>query len=206
MIPKDYIEKPKRIESVGKIRCGFVRIYDEEGGEWCPPNKVGKVLSRSMMTPSLRYAGSPEEIKDAFVVVDGEEWFDEGLIGYKDEDGFVYLTGRTKEMIISGGVNIFSEEMERIIFKHPKVLDVGVIRAPDKDLGEVPAAVVQLKKGEKATEEEMIEYSKKEGLYGYKVPRIVEFFEELPRLPDGKMLKRDLEKKYWEDRGIKRRG
>jgi Acyl-CoA synthetases (AMP-forming)/AMP-acid ligases II len=81
-----------------------------------------------------------------------------------------------------------------------------VIRAPDKDLGEVPAAVVQLKKGEKATEEEIIEYCKKEGLYGYKVPRIVEFVEELPRHIDGKLIKRDLERKYWEDRGIKRRG
>jgi long-chain acyl-CoA synthetase len=123
-----------------------------------------------------------------------------------DEDDFLYLTGRAKEMIISGGVNILPNELEEIIVKHPKVLDVGVIRAPDKDLGEVPAAVVQLKEGESSTEEEIIEYCKKEGLYGYKVPRIIEFVEELPRHIDGKLIKRDLERKYWEEKGIKRRG
>ena len=206
LTPKDYIEKPKRIESVGKPRCGFGRIYDEEKGEWCLPNKVGTVLSRTAPTVTLKYTGSPEKIKDAFKVINGEEWFDDGLLGYMDEDDFLYLTGRAKEMIISGGVNILPNELEEIIVKHPKVLDVGVIRAPDKDLGEVPAAVVQLKKGEKATEEEIIEYCKKEGLHGYKVPRIVEFVEELPRHIDGKLIKRDLERKYWEDRGIKRRG
>lgn len=206
LLPKDYIEKPKRIESVGKPRCGFARIYDEEKGEWCPPNKVGKVLSRTAPTVSLRYTGTLEKIKDAFYMIDGEEWFDDGLLGYMDEDDFLYLTGRAKEMIISGGVNILPNEIENIIIKNPKVLDVGVIRIPDKDLGEVPAAIVQLKEDEKATGEEIIEYCKKEGLYGYKIPKMVEFVEELPRHIDGKLMKRDLERKYWEDKGIKRRG
>ena len=123
-----------------------------------------------------------------------------------DEDGFSYLTGRKKDLIIPGGVNIYTDEVEAVILKNPKVADVAVIAIPDKDLGEAVGAVVQLEDGEKATEEEVIEGCKKGGLYGYKIPKKVDFWKELPRNPEGKMVKREIEKKYWEDKGIKRRG
>lgn len=204
LLPRDYIENPKRIASVGKPRCGQTKIFDDEKGQWCPPNKEGRLLTRTNITVSLRYAGTPQKLEGAFKVVDGKEWFDDGLFGYMDEDNFLYLTSREKEVIISGGVNIFPDEIEEAILKNPKVFDVGVIRAPDKDLGEVPAAVIQLKGGQSASKAEIIEHCEREGLYGFKVPRIVEFTDQLPRHIDGKLIKRELEEKYWS--GMERRG
>jgi long-chain acyl-CoA synthetase len=107
-------------------------------------------------------------------------------------------------MIIIGGVNMFPNEIEMIILKHPQVLDVAVISVPDKDFGEIPAAIVQLKVGAEMTKEELTEYCKKNGLYGFKIPRVIEFVEELPKTPHGKTLKRELEARYWKE--VERKG
>ena len=101
-------------------------------------------------------------------------------------------------------MNVFPNEIEAAIVRNPKVFDVAVIRYPDTDLVEGPAAIVQLKKGEQSNTDEIIEYCKKDGLHGIKIPKVVEFVDELPRHMDGKLLKRELEDKYWE--GIQRRG
>ena len=204
LVPKDYEEKPRRYESVGKIRCAETKILDADTLTWCPPMKEGKIMTRSVMTVGLQYVGTPEKLDGAFKTVDGERWFDDGLRGYMDEDGFLYLTGREKEMIISGGVNIFPNEIETVIKRHAKVVDVGVVRYPDVDMGEVPAAVIQLKAGEQATAEEIIAHCHENGLSAMKIPRVVDFVAELPRHIDGKLFKRDLEDKYWD--GIARRG
>jgi len=202
--PEDYLEKPKRIESVGKNhRGGDVTIFDEEG-KVCPPNEVGLVHVRSIGTVSLRYPGTEELLKESVRIIDGKEWYNDALFGYLDEDNFLYLVGRQKEMIIVGGVNIFPNEIEIIILKHPKVLDVAVISFPEKDLGEIPAAIVQLKEGEEMSKEELTEHCKKNGLYGFKIPKIIEFIEELPKTPHGKTLKRELEARYWKE--VERRG
>ena len=201
---EDYQENPKRYDSVGKLRAAECRIYDEETGTWTPPGKEGKVLVRSPMALALNYVGlSEEKMKENYIGVEGKLWYDDGLIGYVDEDGFLYLTSRIKEMIISGGVNLFPNEIETVIKQHPAVLDVAVVRAPDKDLGEVPAAVIELKEHQQATREEIIEHCKKEGLYGFKLPKIVDF-GELPRNLAGKLPKKQLEEKYWE--GVARHG
>jgi len=121
-----------------------------------------------------------------------------------DEDGFLYLTGREKEMIITGGVNIFPNEIEDAIKRHEKVFDVAVVRYPHKELGEVPAAVIQLKDGMALLEEEIIEHLKKLKLIGYKIPKYVEFVMSLPRHIDGKMIKKEIEDRFW--KGIERRG
>ena len=206
---KDYQENPKRYESAGRSGIyGYVKIGEEVDGEWhtCPPNKMGRVFYRSGASVGFRYSTADEKYEDAFKTIDGEEWMDDHLLGHMDEDGFLYLTGREKEIIIVGGVNIFPQAIENVLIKHPKVIDAALIRYPDEDLGEVPLAIVEIKKGETATEEEIIEFCRKQGLSGYNVPRRVEFAtEELPRM-GGKMVKRYLEKKYWEDRGITRRG
>jgi long-chain acyl-CoA synthetase len=204
LLPADYEEKPKRYASVGKIRCAETRVYDEETGGWCPPNKDGKILTRSLTTVGLNYVGSPEKLESAFKLIDGEYWFDDGLRGHMDEDGFLYLTGREKEMIISGGVNIFPNEIENAIKRHEKVFDVAVVRYPHKELGEVPAAVIQPKDGVVLMEEEIIEHCRNLKLIGYKVPKYVEFVVSLPRHIDGKMFKKELEDKFW--KGIERRG
>jgi len=194
--PKDYMENPKRIESVGKTnRGGEIKILDKDGKE-CPPNKEGRIYARTMGTTTLHYPGTEEMLKENLCMIDGKEWYNEFELGYLDEDDFLYVTGREKELIIVGGVNVYPNEIEASILRNPKVLDVAVIKVPDKDLGEVPGAIIQLKEGEKSSKEEIIEHCKKEGLYGYKIPKIVEFIEELPKTPHGKTLKRELEKKY----------
>lgn len=204
LLPSDYERNPKRYASVGKIRCAETKVFDKEKLCWCMPNTEGSILTRSLTTVGLKYVGSPEKVDKAFIIVDGKKWFDDGLRGYMDKDGFLYLTGREKELIISGGVNIFPLEIESTIIRHPTVCDVGVIRYPDKDLGEVPAAIVQLREGQTATAEEIIAFCKSSGLSGFKIPKVVEFIKELPRHMDGKLVKRELEDKYWQ--GIERRG
>jgi long-chain acyl-CoA synthetase len=206
LLPEDYLKNPKCIESVGSPRCGDLRIFNDEEKRICSPNEIGKVMVRTNSTIQLRYYGTPEKLQNVLKTIDGKEFFDDELLGYVDKDDFLYLTGREKEMIIVGGVNIYPDEVEKAVLGYPKVLETAIIPIPDKDLGEVVGCVVQPKKGEKITEEEIIEYCKKKGLYGYAVPRKVEIMEELPRSMGGKMLKDEIMKKYWEDKGIKRRG
>lgn len=204
LLPQDYEEKPKRYESVGKIRCAETKVFNKEKNAWCLPGENGSVLTRSLTTLNLNYVGSSEQADKAMRFIDGQNWFDDGLQGHMDEDGFLYLTGRDKEMIITGGVNIFPNEIETAIKRHAKVLDVAVIRYPDKVLGEVPAAIVQPKDGHFVSTEEIIEFCKSEKLMGFKIPRYVEIVTSLPRQIDGKMHKKTIEDKYWE--GIERRG
>jgi long-chain acyl-CoA synthetase len=204
LLPKDYEEKPERYQSVGRIRCAETRVFDEETGTWCPRGKNGKILTRSLTTVSLNYVGSPEKLESAFKTVNGDPWFDDGLLGHMDEDGFLYLTGREKEMIITGGVNIFPNEIEAAIKRHDKVLDVAVVRYPHKELGEVPAAVIQLKDEQVLRETEIIEHLRALNLTGFKIPHHVEFVDTLPRHIDGKMRKKEIEDRFW--LGIERRG
>lgn len=203
-LPKDYEENPKRYESVGKMRCALTRIFDKDAGCWCTPGKDGQVMTRSLTTLNLDYVGSSEQAGRAFQIIDGTAWFDDGLTGHMDEDGFLYLTGRNKEMIITGGVNIFPNEIEAEIKRHAGVLDVAVIRYPDRELGEVPAAIIQPKEGRTVSPGEIIEFCRQQSLQGYKIPRYVEIVESLPRHIDGKMRKKDIEDRYWT--GIERRG
>lgn len=204
LLPGDYEENSQRYASVGKIRCAETKIFDKESFSWCAPGAEGRIMTRSLTTISLKYAGTPEKLDSVFENIDGQRWFDDGLQGYMDKDGFLYLTGRLKEMIISGGVNIFPLEIESTIICHPKVLDVGVVRYPDRELGEVPAAVIQLRSGEQATPDEILRFCRENGLTGMKVPKVVEFVSELPRHIDGKLIKREMEDKYWQ--GIEKRG
>jgi len=204
LLPEDYRQKPHRVNSVGKPRCGDILIYDDLNETVCPGGKEGLVLGRTIGTISLRYPGTEEKLKDNHKIINGVEWYDDKLIGYLDADGFLYLTGRVKEMIISGGVNIFPLEIENILSKHPLVADVAVIRAPDPDLGEVPLACVQLREGESATSDEIKNFCRKQGLKGFKIPKDVVFYDKLPRHIDGKLIKRKLEEPFW--KGVRQRG
>jgi long-chain acyl-CoA synthetase len=198
LLPADYEENPKRIESVGKARGGDLGILTEDE-RWARPGDIGNVMVRSVSTLSLRYPGSEHKLHESLRTIDGQEWFDDGLLGYVDDDGFLYLTGRVKEMIISGGVNIYPIEIETACHRHPAVFDVAVVRLPHPDLGEVPIACVQLHEGMEADQDDIVEFLKGEGLRGFKIPSKVEFFPELPRHIDGKIIKRELEKLYWTD-------
>jgi long-chain acyl-CoA synthetase len=204
LLPRDYGENPNRINSVGKARCGDLKIYVEEEDRWADSGEVGKVMARTASTLNLRYPGSEERLHESIRIIKGEEWYDDGLLGYVDGDGFLYLTGREKEMIITAGVNIYPMEIEEVILRHPDVFDVAVVRLPHPDLGEVPIACVQPHQGKKVTAEDIIAFCKEEGLRGYKVPARVEILEKLPRHVDGKIIKRELEERYWKD--VEKRG
>ena len=199
LLPEDYEENPLRINSVGKARCGDLGIYIEEEGRWAEPGEIGKVMGRTASTLSLRYPGSEDKLHESICTIDGIEWYDDGLLAYTDEDGFLYLTSRLKEMIISGGVNVYPMEIEDVIIRHPAVFDAAVVSMPHPDLGEVAIACVQLHAGKDADEEAILAFCKEEELHGFKLPAKVEFFEELPRHIDGKIIKRELEKLYWKD-------
>jgi acyl-CoA synthetase (AMP-forming)/AMP-acid ligase II len=141
------------------------------------------------------FLGKPEET--AKVMVDG--WFRTGDIGKVDDGGFVYVHDRIKDMIISGGENIYSPEVERVLAEHPAVTEVAVIGVPDDTWGETVKAVVALKPDASATEQEIIDFAR-ERLAHFKCPGSVDVVEALPRNPSGKILKRELRKDAWEGR------
>ncbi|WP_202977869.1 AMP-binding enzyme [Nocardioides daphniae] len=118
--------------------------------------------------------------------------------GHLDEDSYVFIVDRAKDMIISGGENIYSVQVEEAIASHPAVLECAVIGVPDDEWGETVKGFVVLKPGMEASEQEIIDQAK-QSLASYQKPRSVEFVSELPKAPTGKILKRDLRKPYWED-------
>jgi len=127
--------------------------------------------------------------------IDKEGWVHTGDIGYMDEDGYFYLSGRATDMIIRGGENISPEEVENVLYSHPKIEEAAVIGVPDEEWGEEPRAIVVLKRGEEAQAEEIIEYARRM-LASFKRPRSVVFVDALPRNPMGKVLKRQLRERY----------
>jgi acyl-CoA synthetase (AMP-forming)/AMP-acid ligase II len=145
----------------------------------------------------LLFDGYFEDPTATAEVTTDDGWFRTGDIGRIDDGGYIFVEDRLKDMIISGGENIYSIEVERVLAEHPAVVDVAIIGIPDDKWGEVVKAVVQLE-GE-ATEAELIAFAR-ERLAAYKCPKSVDVKDELPRNPTGKILKKDLRKQYWEGR------
>jgi acyl-CoA synthetase (AMP-forming)/AMP-acid ligase II len=175
-----------KIGSVGKPVIHLdVRIADDSGGD-VGPNQMGEVLLRG---PKVfhGYWRDPEATAAAFI--DG--WFRTGDIGRMDAEGFLFIEDRKKDMIVSGGENIATPEIERVLYQHPAVLEAAVIGMPDSRWGEVPKAFVVLKPGQTVTVDELINLCRSE-LANFKVPKLVVFISELPRNPSGKVVKREL--------------
>lgn len=122
-----------------------------------------------------------------------------GDIGYRDEDGYIYIGDRKKEMIVSGGMNVFSAKIEAVLYTHPAIAQVAVMGVPDKRWGEAVKAIIELKKGEQATEEKIIDFCR-ERLASYKKPKSVDFVKHLPMNISCKVAKRELRKHFWKDR------
>jgi long-chain acyl-CoA synthetase len=183
--PEEWLERPG---TVGKSLMGVPHIVGEDGQE-LPVGEVGQIWFEGAM--SFEYHGDPEKTASVF---DEHGWATLGDVGYVDEDGYLYLTDRVSHMIISGGVNIYPQEIEDALVLHPSVADAGVIGVPDADMGESVMAVIQPADPEAdqdALAEELDAFCR-ERLAGYKCPRSYRFMEELPRLPTGKLLKRKL--------------
>ena len=192
--PEDQLRKPG---SCGKPYGGIeIRLIKEEDGTEAAVGEPGVVWIHS---PALfdEYYKAPEKTQEA--MLDGDpSWRTVGDIAYRDDEGFYYICDRRNDMIISGGMNIYPAEIEAVLHSHPAVMDAGVFGIPSEEWGEQVHAVVQLKEGQAATEQELAELARAH-LAGYKVPRSFEFRAQLPRTESGKLLKRQLRDEYWKD-------
>ena len=168
-----------------------MRIVDDDGAE-VAVGTVGELWTRSAQN-MLGYWNNPDATA-ATVTADG--WLKTGDAGYVDDDGYLYLHDRVKDMIVSGGENVYPAEVENVLMTHPGVADVAVIGVPDEKWGEAVKAVVVPAAGTAPTEAELIAFAR-ERLAGFKLPKSVDFAEALPRNPSGKLLKRALREPYW---------
>ena len=184
-----------RMRSAGVAGPGVeIRVVDAEGGD-VPVGDIGEIITRSGQNMK-GYWKMAEATEEAFLP---GGWFRTGDAGYLDDDGYVYIHDRVKDMVVSGGENIYPAEVENALMGHLAIADVGVIGVPDNHWGEVVKAVVVKAGGAEVTEQEIIEFARGR-LAHFKCPRSVDFAAELPRNPSGKILKKDLRAPYWAGR------
>lgn len=184
-------KKLKRLSSIGKPMADVeMKIVGEDGKE-LPQGEIGEIVARGPRVMSGYWKDEEKTAK----TIDKEGWVHTGDIAYVDSDGYFFLAGRATDMIIRAGENISPEEVEGVLQTHPKIDDVAIIGVPDEEWGEVPIAVVVLKKGEKATDNDIMEFCRA-NLASFKRPRSVYFVNELPRNTLGKILKKELREQY----------
>lgn len=186
--------QPQLLLSAGRPLVGVeLRVVDEHDKP-LPAGTVGEIVARG--TNLMRgYWNLPDESAEAL----RGGWMHTGDAGYVDEDGFLFIQDRVKDMIVSGGENVYPRTVEDVLFKHPAIADAAVIGVPDPTWGETVKAIVVLKEGQRATEEEIIEFCQ-DKLGGFERPRSVDFVPALPRNATGKVLKKELRAPYWTGR------
>jgi long-chain acyl-CoA synthetase len=180
---------PPRYGSIGKclLKCNIMKVFDDKGQE-LPPGQQGEIVVRGP-TVMKGYWSLPEET--AKTIRNG--WLYTGDIGYMDEDGYFYITGRKKDIIIRGGENVSPVEVEEILLRHPAVAEAGVVGIPDATYGEEVKAVVVVRRDKCVNEEELIAFCK-DCLPSFKLPKKVQFAESLPKNLLGKVLRAELRK------------
>ncbi len=185
--PEDQLLKPG---SAGKAVVNVETRLMDDDGNFVPVGSVGEIVHRSgqVMTG---YLNDPDKSAEAFT----NGWFHSGDLGRFDEDGYLYVVDRKKDMIKTGGENVASREVEEVIYRHPDVVEVAVIGLPDPKWIELVAAVVVLKAGSAAVEKDIIEYCKT-NLAGFKCPKKIILTDKLPKNPSGKILKRELKEMF----------
>ena len=197
--PEEWLAHPG---TVGRPILGTIHICDEEGKEQ-PPGENG-IVYFELHKMNFSYHRDAAKTRDA-QHPEHPNWTALGDVGYLDDEGFLYLTDRATFMIISGGVNIYPQEIEDIMIMHPSVADIAVVGVPNEEMGEEVKAVVQLVPGvepSNAVAEKLLTYARKHVAH-YKCPRSLDFMDELPRLPTGKLYKRLIKDAYWGRTGPK---
>jgi acyl-CoA synthetase (AMP-forming)/AMP-acid ligase II len=194
LAPEDHDPAKKKLRSCGKPLPGLaLRIVDGAGKD-VATGEVGEIILKGP-TIMKGYWNKPEATAKS--IVNG--WFYTGDAGYVDAEGFVFIHDRVKDMIVSGGENIYPAEVENAVFGHPAVADVAVIGVPDEKWGEAVKAMVVLKPGATADAAEIIGWAR-DRIAGYKLPKSVDFIQALPRNPSGKILRRELREPFWKGR------
>jgi acyl-CoA synthetase (AMP-forming)/AMP-acid ligase II len=196
LAPEDHAPgREKVMRSAGKaLPAVEVRILDPEGNP-LPPGEIGEVAVRSPTT-MVGYWNRPEETARC---LSPDGWLRTGDAGILDEDGYLYIQDRIKDMIITGGENVYPAEVESAIYGHPDIADVAVIGVPDEKWGEAVKAVVVPRPGAEVDESSVIAWAR-EKIAGFKCPKSVDFIGALPRNPSGKILRRELRAPYWDGR------
>ncbi|WP_042002033.1 fatty acid--CoA ligase [Streptomyces sp. AcH 505] len=196
--PEDHLNLSSNVmTSCGRSVAGVeLRIVGADGSP-LPPRRVGEITCRTIKNMK----GYWKRAKDTARTIKAG-WLHTGDAGYLDESGYLYIHDRVKDMIVSGGENIYPAEIENALYGHPDIADIAVIGVPDERWGEAVKALVVLKQGCLANVADILGYAR-ERLAGYKIPKSVEFIDTLPRNPSGKILKRELRERYW--RGHERR-
>jgi acyl-CoA synthetase (AMP-forming)/AMP-acid ligase II len=192
--PEDHAPERGKLRSCGKAWPGFEVECRRDDGSVCEVGEVGEIAMRST-TIMKGYYNRPDATRDT--VKNG--WLYTGDAGFFDDEGYLYIHDRVKDMIVTGGENVYPAEVENAVFGHPDVADVAVIGVPDDKWGEAVKAIVVLKSGASADGAAIMAWAK-ERIAGYKAPKTVDFIAELPRNPSGKILRRELREPYWAGR------
>lgn len=190
--PDEWLRKPG---TVGKPTTGVVLQIQDENASELPPGEIGTVYFKAPEIGRFEYFKSPDKTASAY----RGDFYTMGDLGYVDPDGFLFLTGRSAEVIISGGVNIYPAEIDQEILKHPAVRDVAVVGVPSKDWGEEVKAVVQLNDAYRPSDalaKDILDFAAAR-LAAFKRPRSVDFTADLPRLTTGKIVRRTVRDRYW---------
>jgi long-chain acyl-CoA synthetase len=185
----------KRLASVGRESMGVrVRIIDEQGNE-VAPNVAGEITVRG----DIVFPGYWRR-KEATDEVLRNGWLHTGDVGYRDEEGYIFITDRVKDMIISGGNNIYPREVEEVLLQHEAIAEACVVGVPDSKWGEAVQAVVVLRDGATTTEQDVIEFCRAR-LASYKKPKAVDFVDQLAKSAYGKVAKKEIKARYWQSAG-----
>jgi fatty-acyl-CoA synthase len=190
--PEDHIEGLDRMRSAGKALPGVELAIIDADGKPLPTGEVGEIATRSGSN-MVGYWNLPEATAKT---LQSDGWLRTGDAGYMDKDGYLYIHDRIKDMIISGGENIYPAEVESALCDHPDVAEAAVVGIPDDKWGEAVKAIVVMKPGKSSTATDIINFTRTR-IAGFKTPKTVDFIEALPRNPSGKILRRNLRDPYW---------
>jgi acyl-CoA synthetase (AMP-forming)/AMP-acid ligase II len=187
----EWLERPG---SVGKAIAPFEMVIVDEQGAVLGPNQPGRVFFRDRTGRGIIFSNDPEKTAQAHIE---PGVFTLGEVGYVDEAGYLFITDRVSDMIVSGGVNIYPAEAEQILLRHPEVADVAVVGAPNKEMGEEVKALVVARDPARPPGADELNAFCRQSLAGYKCPRSYDFVSDIGRNIMGKVNKRELKKKYW---------